>query len=82
MKRRSQKCYECPYKDKKPSERSKDELAYARCTEPEHFPCHVEELIYDEHDLMCRGHWEMYQAAVKKGIQPDESAGDRIFPHQ
>ena len=74
MTRRKSKCEECPYKDKKPSERSDDELAYAACTKPEDFDCHMEESY-----IMCRGQWEMYHAARKKGIEADEEAGDRIF---
>ena len=30
-------------------------------------------------ETMCRGHWEAYHAAVKKGIDADESAGDRAY---
>lgn len=81
MKRRRSKCAECPYGDKKPSQRTRDELAYARCVPPEHFPCHMEGHIYGfgDGETMCRGHWEMHAAAVKKGIAADESAGDRVM---
>lgn len=34
---------------------------------------------YGDGETMCRGHWEMYHAAVKRGIEADESAGDRVF---
>lgn len=85
--RRASKCEECPYKDAKPSHRSRDELAYARCTPPEDFHCHMGHESYHyagsygygDGETMCRGHWEMYRAAVKKGIDADESAGDRAF---
>ena len=87
FRRRTRKCEECPYADKKPSQRSRDELAYARCMPPEDFHCHMgregEEWSgsygYGDGETMCRGHWEMYQAAVKRGFEADESAGDRIF---
>ena len=87
FRRRTSKCVECPYKDAKPSQRSRDELAYARCTPPEHFHCHMGHerenwsggYGYGDGETMCRGHWEMYHAAVKRGIEADESAGDRAF---
>jgi hypothetical protein len=80
MRRRTSKCEECPYKDAKPCERSRDELAYARCTPPELFECHMEGGGgHGDGVTMCRGHWEVYQAAVRKGIEADESAGDRVF---
>jgi hypothetical protein len=87
FRRRTSKCPECPYKDAKPSQRSRDELAYARCTPPEHFHCHMGHeranwsgsYGYGDGETMCRGHWEMYHAAVKRGIEADESAGDRVF---
>lgn len=81
MKRRSSKCEECPYQAAKPSQRSHDELAYARCIKPKDFPCHLDEFIGDG-ETMCRGHWEVFTSAVKKGIQADESAGDRVFGFQ
>jgi hypothetical protein len=34
---------------------------------------------YGDGETMCRGHWEMYHAAVKREIEADESAGDRVF---
>lgn len=34
---------------------------------------------YGDGETMCRGHWEMYHAAVRRGIEADESAGDRVF---
>jgi hypothetical protein len=34
---------------------------------------------YGDGETMCRGHWEMYRAAAKRGIEADESAGDRVF---
>jgi hypothetical protein len=78
--RRKSKCEECPYKDAKPSQRSKDELAYARCTPPQDFHCHMEGAFgHGDGETMCRGHWEAYHAAVKKDISADESAGDRLF---
>jgi len=78
--RRSSKCIECPYKDAKPSQRSQDELAYARCTKPEDFHCHMEGWHgFGDGETMCRGHWEMVRAAEKRGIAADESAGDRIL---
>jgi hypothetical protein len=81
--RRTSKCVECPYKDAKPSQRSRDELAYARCTPPEDFHCHMEGGAggygFGDGETMCRGHWEMYHAAAKRGIEADESAGDRVF---
>jgi hypothetical protein len=81
--RRSSKCSECPYKEAKPSQRSQDELAYARCTKPEDFHCHMEGgsggYGYGDGETMCRGHWEMFHAAEKRGIAADESAGDRIL---
>ena len=77
--RRTSKCEDCPYKDKKPSQRTTDELAYARCTEPESFTCHMDDMYGpSDDDIMCRGHWEMYHAAVKKGIEADQSAEERI----
>ena len=80
MRRRTSKCEECPYKDAKPCERSRDELAYARCTPPELFECHMEGGGgHGDGVTMCRGHWEVYQAAVRQGIEADESAGDRVF---
>ncbi len=83
MKRRSSKCEECPYGDKKPAQRSRDELAYARCTPPQDFHCHMEGgssgYSYGDGETMCRGHWEVYYAAVNRGIEADESAGDRCF---
>jgi hypothetical protein len=87
FRRRTSKCVECPYKDAKPSQRSRDELAYARCTPPEDFHCHMGHerenwsgsYGYGDGETMCRGHWEMYHAAVKRGIEADESAGDRVF---
>lgn len=80
MVRRRGKCVECPYGDKKPSERSRDELAYAACTPPEFFECHMEgHYGYGDGRTMCRGHWEMFHAARKLGIEADESAGDRVF---
>lgn len=80
MRRRTSKCEECPYKDAKPSQRSRDELAYARCTPPELFECHMEGGGgHGDGETMCRGHWEVYQAAVKREIEADESAGDRVF---
>lgn len=33
-------------------------------------------------ETMCREHWEMYRAAEKRGIEADESAGDRVFGDQ
>ncbi|MGE9267447.1 MAG: hypothetical protein ACQKBY_05070 [Verrucomicrobiales bacterium] len=79
MKRRSRKCEECPYGDKKPSARTRDELAYAACTPPEDFECHMEGGGgHGDGETMCRGHWEMYHAAKKKGIAADEKAGDRL----
>ena len=81
FRRRTSKCVECPYKDAKPSQRSRDELAYARCTPPEDFHCHMGHerenwsgpYGYGDGETMCRGHWEMYHAAVKRGIEADES---------
>lgn len=81
--RRTSKCVGCPYKDAKPSQRSRDELAYARCTPPEDFHCHMEGYSvgygYGDGETMCRGYWEMYHAAVKRGIAADEEAGDRVL---
>lgn len=78
--RRKSKCEECPYKDAKPSERTRDELAYARCIPPEDFHCHMEGSYgHGDGETMCRGHWEAHHAAIKKGIEADESAGDRII---
>lgn len=34
---------------------------------------------YGDGETMCRGHWEVYRAAEKRGIEADESAGDRVF---
>lgn len=83
MIRRKGKCAECPYKGKKPSQRTRDELAYAACTPPEDFECHMEGSYgHGDGETMCRGHWEMYHAAKKKGVDADESAGDRIFGDQ
>ena len=82
FRRRVSKCSECPYKDAKPSQRSRDELAYARCTPPQDFHCHMEGYSggygYGDGETMCRGHWEAYNAAVKRGIEADEEAGDRV----
>lgn len=78
MIRRKSKCVECPYTNCKPARMSNDELAYARCTTPENFPCHMEDLYGLGDAMMCRGHWEVYKAAEKKGIAADESADERI----
>lgn len=77
--RRTSKCEECPYKDAKPSQRSRDELAYARCTQPEDFECHMPNYGLGDGETMCRGHWEMYRAAVKQGIAADESTKPNRF---
>lgn len=87
IRRRTSKCVECPYKDAKPSQRSRDELAYARCTPPEDFHCHMGHehenwsgsYGYGDGETICRGHWEMHHAAVKRGIEADKSAGGRVF---
>ena len=58
---------------------SRDELAYARCTPPEDFECHMEGgWGGGDGETMCRGHWEAYKAAERKGIDADESADERI----
>ena len=33
---------------------------------------------YGDGETMCRGHWEAYNAAVKRGIEADEEAGERV----
>lgn len=33
---------------------------------------------YGDGETMCRGHWEAYNAAVKREIEADEEAGDRV----
>ena len=82
FKRREAKCGECPYKGLRPSQRSRDELAYARCTPPEDFLCHMEGYSggygCGDGETICRGRWEAYHAAVKKNIAADEGAGDRV----
>ena len=34
---------------------------------------------YGDGETICRGHWEMHHAAVKRGIEADKSAGGRVF---